>query len=811
VTPPRLPTAKLLEPQRGRPAHLRHLFMPVLALAALLCLLGGTTAATAAEYTVNSTGDQVDEALGSNGCKTAVDTCTLRAAIEESNASTGINDTIKFSAFFDGQVGDTIELGTSLPTVIDRVRIQGFPSPQPCETDYFDFEGPCVGVNGPAGGTAFRIAAERVILIGFAISDSKTAVEVVGAPGFEAWNDWFGIKLDGSTGGVETGISIDQGSNGADIGGASSVARNIFAHNSGVAVDIAGADATTVRGNGFGVLPDGNTLAANGTNIEITDMKTGENRVARANWIGGTLDDDQLASSVCDGACNLISGATESGIDLLGDDPDEEPARGGTRIFGNYIGLNAFGTTGLPNALQGVLVGSAENVTIGGPRPGDRNMLNGGAYAVLAGPNAGNLTSESNWIGLNPAGTAMLSPPTIAGIAIEDGYQLEIAANRISMSGGTAIEQGGQEAVIRFNAIGKGVDGGSLPGGSTGLYLFGSCFTCNLVYGNSISNAADYGVLIENGRNDVYGNRIEASGAAGIRIKNPVPFGIVGNLIGGDSADEENTISGSAAAAIEIVRSTPFSTNARNEVARNNGGLNGGPFIDLVDGGNGEILPPAFASSTPAGASGSGALAGATIRVFRKASSSPGELEGFLAETFADNAGNWNVVYPSPIASGTIVAATQTSLVDGTAEPKQADGTSELVFSVTTEEPEGGGNAGGGGDEGGAGGGASQPPSGDTTPPQTSILKRPKRISRTSSATFEFTSSEPGSRFQCRLDRRPVGKCRSPRTFARLRPGNHVFRAWAIDVSGNKDRTPARFKFRVVAPGSSDRRSALGS
>jgi CSLREA domain-containing protein len=767
----------------------------------MLVAMSCATGAVAAEYTVNSIGDQVDEAPGSAGCKTSVMTCTLRAAIEESNASIGVNDTIDFGFSFDGEIDDTIELGAALPTIVDRVRIEGFPTPQPCETDYFAFPGPCVGIDGPAGGAAFRIAAERVILIGFAISGAKTAVEVAGAPGFEAWNDWFGIRLDGSAGGVETGISIDQGSNGADIGGASSVARNIFAHNSGVAVDIHGADATTVRGNGFGVLPDGNTLAANGTNIEITDATTGENRVARGNWIGGTLDDEQLASSVCDGACNLISGATESGIDLLGDDPDEEPAQGGTRIFGNYIGLNAFGTTDLPNALQGVLVGSAENVTIGGPRSGDRNMINGGAYAVLAGPSAGNLTIESNWIGLNPAGTVMLSPPTTAGIAIEGGYQLEIAANRISMSGGTAIEQGGQEAVIRFNAIGKGVDGGSLPGGSTGLYLSGLCFTCNLVYGNSISNAASNGVLIENSRNDIYGNRIEGSGEAGIRIENPDPFGIVGNLIGGDSADAENTISGSGGPAVEVALLSPFSVNARNEVARNNGALNGGPFIDLVGGGNGELLPPVFTTSTQSGASGGGALADAVIRVFRKVGSSPGEVESFLAETTADNEGKWSVIYPAPVPSGTIVAATQTRLVDGTAFPKQADGTSELVFSVTTGEPGGGGDAGGGGDEGGAGGGVPQSPDSDTTPPQTSILKRPRRISNASSATFEFTSSEPGSRFQCKLDRRPVGRCRSPRTFARLRPGNHAFRAWAIDVSGNKDRTPARFKFRVVAPG----------
>ena len=127
--------------------------------------------------------------------------------------------------------------------------------------------------------------------------------------------------------------------------------------------DINGTDGVLVHGSGFGTLPDGNTLASNRTNIEITDAATGDDRVAQDNWIGGILNAEQLASPTCDGPCNVISGATESGIDLVGDGGGEEPASGATRIFGNHIGLNAFGTVGLPNILQGVLAGAAKNVT----------------------------------------------------------------------------------------------------------------------------------------------------------------------------------------------------------------------------------------------------------------------------------------------------------------------------------------------------------------------------------------------------------------------------------------------------------------
>jgi CSLREA domain-containing protein len=792
-------TAEHFECQRWHSAHSRRLLTPVLVLAALLCLLGGATAARAAEYTVNSTGDQVDESPGTGGCKTAVNSCTLRAAIEESNASTGVTDTIKFDfSSFDGQIADTIELGSSLPTITDSVKVGGLPF-VPCETDYFGLPGPCVGIDGPAGGTAFRVAAKEVVINSLAISGAKTGVEAIGALGMRLYNDWLGLKLDGSAGSVETGVFLDQGSDVATIGGVGSQARDIFAH-ADVGLDIDGADAAWVRGSGFGVMPDGATPAPNGTNIQIADAATGDNRVANGNWIGWTLEGEELASPLCDGGCNVIAGATDAGINLAGNGSDEKPATGSTRIFGNYIGLNAFGTAGIPNVLQGVHVGSAENVTIGGPRPGDRNLINGGEEGILAGTNAENLAVEGNWVGLGATGASTLDPPTTAGIAVEGGYQVGISENRISMASGTAIEMAEGEAVIRSNAIGEGVGGQDLPGGSIGVYLPGACFQCGFVYGNSIANASHFGVLIEGSRNRVYGNRIEGGGGAGIQIKEPGLFGATTrNVIGGDTPAEENTISENGGAAIEINHVTEFGLNTRNEVARNHGKLNGGPFIDLLGGANGGILPPVFVSSTQSGASGSGALAGATIRVFRKTSSSPGELGGFLAEAAVDEAGNWDVTYPAPVAVGTIIAATQTRLIEGTATPEPADGTSELASSITTAEPEEPNNGGGGG--GGGGKVIPQPPASDTTPPQTVILTGPPRKSPARTAKFKFISNKPGSSFECKLDRGPRRPCRSPMTLRRLWLGKHVFKIWAVDVSGNKDESPAKMVFRVLRKG----------
>jgi virginiamycin B lyase len=85
----------------------------------------------------------------------------------------------------------------------------------------------------------------------------------------------------------------------------------------------------------------------------------------------------------------------------------------------------------------------------------------------------------------------------------------------------------------------------------------------------------------------------------------------------------------------------------------------------------------------------------------------------------------------------------------------------------------------------------------DTTAPRTTITAGPGRRLAAGVATFRFRSSEPGSTFLCRMDRRKAGRCRSPKRYRRLKRGRHLFRVWATDAAGNKDPTPARRRFRV--------------
>jgi Ca2+-binding RTX toxin-like protein len=95
------------------------------------------------------------------------------------------------------------------------------------------------------------------------------------------------------------------------------------------------------------------------------------------------------------------------------------------------------------------------------------------------------------------------------------------------------------------------------------------------------------------------------------------------------------------------------------------------------------------------------------------------------------------------------------------------------------------------------------PPAADRTPPRTKILARPRALLVTSRGSrrvvFRFASSESGSRFRCKLDRKPFRACASPRAYS-LALGPHTLRIVAVDRGGNADPTPAILRVKVRRP-----------
>ena len=85
----------------------------------------------------------------------------------------------------------------------------------------------------------------------------------------------------------------------------------------------------------------------------------------------------------------------------------------------------------------------------------------------------------------------------------------------------------------------------------------------------------------------------------------------------------------------------------------------------------------------------------------------------------------------------------------------------------------------------------------DTVPPDTTITSQPPNPSGSSTATFSFTSPDPGSTFLCQLDGGLLGTCSSPVTYVGLADGSHTFRVTASDAAGNSDPTPATYTWSI--------------
>jgi hypothetical protein len=79
----------------------------------------------------------------------------------------------------------------------------------------------------------------------------------------------------------------------------------------------------------------------------------------------------------------------------------------------------------------------------------------------------------------------------------------------------------------------------------------------------------------------------------------------------------------------------------------------------------------------------------------------------------------------------------------------------------------------------------------DATAPDTSIDAGPAGTTNEGSATFEFSSSEPGSTFECSLDGSAFAACASPHNVLGLGEGEHRFEVRAVDTAGNVDDSPA--------------------
>ena len=209
-----------------------------LALAwAPMALAGGPILNT---FTVNQTGDASDSALGDgpNVCDVDLpiggDQCTLRAAIEESNATAG-HDVIAFNIPGDGV--HTIQPLTALPAIVDQATVDGLTQP------------------GASANTQ-------------PVGKPSDAVLLIQLDGINFPNDP-----------IVNGFDIQAGGAGSAIRG---MVINNYAPYSGVNIS---ANSVTVAGNYLGTNPAGTTARPNGFGIGVVD--------GTGNTIGGPAPADR--------------------------------------------------------------------------------------------------------------------------------------------------------------------------------------------------------------------------------------------------------------------------------------------------------------------------------------------------------------------------------------------------------------------------------------------------------------------------------------------------------------------------------------
>ncbi|MGI8909597.1 MAG: CSLREA domain-containing protein [Rubrobacteraceae bacterium] len=336
-------------------------------------------------FTVNSTGDEPDLNSTDGVCTISAsrNVCTLRAAIEQANATAGA-DTIAFDIPDDpgvpGNEVRTIRPAPALPAITEPVAINGYSqsgaSPNTRTVgDNAVLKVELNGANAGTGKSGFTIsggtgsAVRGMVITGFAENGillnngaKSTAIE----------GNFIGTDAAGAVARRNnTGVTIGNAGSISDntIGGTSPAARNLISGNDfGVEIFGAGANNNKVQGNYIGTKANGTDKLGNGGDaLRIEDGASG-------NVVGGTVT----------GARNVISGngspSGGSGVIVAGGSERNT-------VEGNYIGAGADGSGDLGNKSHGVVIEGASfnavgrNVIAFNDRDGVRVTDNGGTGA----------------------------------------------------------------------------------------------------------------------------------------------------------------------------------------------------------------------------------------------------------------------------------------------------------------------------------------------------------------------------------------------------------------------------------------------
>ncbi len=455
--------------------------------------------------TVDATGDAGDASPGDGVCQTSGGVCTLRAALQEAQATAGA-DTIGFGIAGAGPF--VIRPTSQLPRMTTPVTIDGTTQPGYSGTPLIELDGSLAS----SGADGLKLAASSSVVKGLAIySWSRTGGGLGG----------FGVSLErlvgepeniasavescalGTNGAGASGLGNEAvgvglvGTSQARVGGTAAGAGNVASGNDGFGVEAVGSALSLIEGNRMGTNAAGTAALANAfAGVALYS--------APGTTVGGTAA----------GAGNLISGnGANGGIYITGN-------TGSYVVQGNWIGLDSSGITALPNLGSAMLVQDSLAVLVGGSTSAARNVISGnrggGLWFRSVGASNGHLVA-GNYIGTDWAGVSAIPNEVTGPVPYLDQTAAGISVKNAQVTiGGTS---------------------GTAPGGPcTG--------SCNLVSGNLLD-----GIVLEGAPANGVGGNFVGTDFSGLADLGNSGAGVVvldsnGNQIGGDLPAARNVISG---------------------------------------------------------------------------------------------------------------------------------------------------------------------------------------------------------------------------------------------------------------------------
>jgi hypothetical protein len=299
------------------------------------CMMTASSARAATTFTVNSTADTPDASTASDACDTNVlttgDQCTLRAAIEQTNATAGA-DTINFA--IPGTGVKTISPGSPLPPLTEQVTIDGYT--QPGASPNTKAVGSDAALKIVLNGT--NVSGPGFEIPGFSSNNLIKGLVInrfTGAAGIAIHGTSVGNRIEGNFIGTDVtgtldrgndgdGVSVSEGSDEVVIGGTTPASRNVISGNDERGVEIRNATFTRVLGNRIGTTASGGSALGNGlAGVAIS----GSGHVLGDSFAGGSNSiafNGGDGVSISSGTNNIIDGNSifsnaGLGIDLADD------------------------------------------------------------------------------------------------------------------------------------------------------------------------------------------------------------------------------------------------------------------------------------------------------------------------------------------------------------------------------------------------------------------------------------------------------------------------------------------------------------